>query len=1010
MKNPSIRRKVDPNAPVSLLVHGSNPLSIDIAKALIEQGGTVILVDHFNAQSKQYITQLKEHGQADFIDFKGLPDLLNHLPRVDYIFYFLHDYLSNSKDFSSKDFLEETNHLNEALKGTKRFDSKLSLLTTIKLNQDLSAHVLNSNLSTPSPYSPIELQKYCETLTAETRDKQQINARIIRLGALLGPENQNITDETVSRLVSEAVNKPYLNIYGEGLDIHYLIHTSDASYGILKLTFSNRTEGEVISLANNHDYTTLSLAYKLLELNPEITEIKFQPSDESRSIVFDQYVPATNASQFGWVQKYSLEQTLIEAITAFHPEKGKRILEAPTRNQAPEQQEDTLKKSETHNTILGNMVAIMTSPFTNTYNGIRNWLKTEREAVSPKRFATLLVGIIVLTALFYFVFMPIIGFGLGSLYLYRNTKQAVESFNSFDFKGASAHLDQAKYNTNRNSHYLNQMTWLFKATNSQDLYDNSSQLLFASEYALSGASTLTKSLEPLASYAKEFQPSLDFGNTTPASSREYRIYLKELQENLSGIDRASYNLTIATELLSKVDVAAFPKLLQPHLTQLKLANESIISQVGPSQQILSLIPDLLGVDSRQTYLVLLQNPGELRSTGGWLSSYAIVGIEGGQIRELKVDDVYNAEGQLKIAKKTFAAPKDMQTALDMTNWSMSLSNWNPNFPDSARTAEYFLNQLDSGSEFSGVITLDTEVIKMLLDKWGGLQVAGESEPITASNLDQKIFQLHSQFTPGQSVKSTFLANLANETLKKLFTLDFTGYKDIADVLFKSLNEKHILVFSKNPDAKKFFEKSMWAGVLDDKYQWAPMPVEWNWGANKANLYLERNHTLQVNIIDETHLEYDYTLFIQNKSTSKIYPQGDYENYFRIYLPLNAEVASVKGYLDNNYTIYRERGQKVIGGWFNVPAKTTKSFQVKYRLTKRESDLKFPIVKDGEQKSFDLSIFKQPGTFNDVYDLSLIYPDTWDAKQHDGLTRAVNTLTARFNLSTDKTFNLNWTQK
>lgn len=1008
--NEKVKRKLDPNAPVSLLIHGSNSLSFDLCKTLINQGGRVIIVDNFNSKSRKLITELKAVGQADFIDFKGLDDILKTLPHLDYIFYFLHDYLISTDKFSSKEFLDETNRINSILKASKKYGSKLALITTIKLNQDLSAHVLNSNLSAPLPYSPVELQKYAETLTAEGRDQYKINARILRVGTLLGKDIDLLFDKTVSDLITDGSKVGNLNIYGEGLDVHYLIHQSDAIYGILKLTFSNKTEGEVISLTNNHDYTTLSLAYKLLELNPEIAQIKFHPFNDKTSVIFDQYIPAPNATNYGWAQKVTLEQALAETISTLYPEKGQKILDAPNRISEEENQAEIVKRSVTRNTFVGNVVEILFSPFTRSARGIINWLKREKEKLNLSRTVLFAVITITLLSFFYFILSPIVGVGLSSLLLYSNTKKAVEMTSNFDFTSASEYLKKASKNVTQNEKYLIRIKWIFTTFNKSKLYDNSSQLLFASDYALSGATSLTRSLQPLATYAKEFKPSLDFSNTLPSSSREYRIYLKELQENLKGGDRASYNLRIASQLLSTVDLSVFPKLLQKPLSEIKMSNERIINQIEPAQKVLSFVPELLGVDERKRYLILLQNPGELRATGGWLSSYAVIAVEGGQIRELKVDDIYNAEGQLKVAQKLFNAPQDMQKALKLTRWSMSLSNWYPNFPDSAKNSTYFLSQLDPGTDFDGVIAFDTEVIMKLLDKWGGLQIPGESVTITSQNLNEKIFKLHSEFVPGESLKSTFLANLANETLKKIFSSDFSGMSEIAQAITSSLSEKHLLVYLNDSEANNFFTNSGWSGEIDSRYQWAPIPVEWNWGANKANLYLERNNSLLINITDEKNIDYEFSTFLQNKSTNNIYPQGDYINYYRVYLPLNASIVSTKGFLNNQFSTYKENGFLVVGGWLNVPIKSTKSFTLKYSISKTENYTRFPIIDDGTDKSLSLEIYKQPGTYKDIYDLSIIYPDTWSVSSHEGLSRAVNTLTTRFNQITDTKFDIFWKLK
>lgn len=1006
----TLNRKISSNNPVSILVHGANDLAYEISKTLVEQGGNVILVDEYNSKSKKYITKLKELGKVDFVDFKGLDDLIKKLPRIDYLFYFLQDYLIQNDNFSSSEFLNETSYLNTTVKAAKTYNSKLSLITSIKLNQDLAAHILNKKLSAPSPYSNIELQKYCETLTAEARDKTKINTRIIRVGTILGSENQFVEDPTVKRLLQEAISKPEVTIYGEGLDIHYVLHISDASYGVLKLTFSEKTEGEVISLTNNHDYTTLSLAYKLLELNPDLQQIKFAPTKEDSTVIFDQYIPSPNATNYGWVQKNTLEQTLGQAIRVLDESKGAKILERPSETLKPEVIEHKSESLEVTPTLIGKFVNFVSSPFKLLSRKTKDLFNREKEDFTPVKAVKMSFTLVTLLLVLYFIFIPIIGIGISFSLLYSNLKTAQNGLLGLDFDKSSIYLEKSQKNVTKAEEHLERSKWMFSLIGQQKLFDNTAQILSATDYGLNGGATLSKALKPLAQYAKDFKPAIDLNGSTPSSTREYRLYLKELETNLKGIDNATYSIDIASQMFSSLDATAFPLIIQSYIIQLKQTNDSIISNLLPVKDILPYLPDILGVDERQRYLILFQNPGELRSTGGWLSSYAIVSIEGGQIRELKVDDIYNAEGQLKVAGKSFDAPKDMQKALGLTKWSMSLSNWSPQFEDSANSAMYFLNQLDPGTDFDAVIAIDTSALKKFLDKWGGVNVPGESVLITSQNIDEKIFQLHKDFEPGDSVKSTFLANLANESLRKLFSLDFNGLKDVSDAIFSSLNEKNILVFFNNTEVNKYFEKNGWNGNIKEENLWTPVSIEWNWGANKANLYLDKNYSTSLNIQSDSKIEYEYTMFVKNKSISNIYPQGDYVNYQRIVLPKKASVKSVKGFDGDKYSTNIQNGHLVISGWFTTPIKNTKSLQVKYVLERSLDEDNFPITRSESEKVLDFEVFKQPGTFNDIYDISITFPETWATKQHDGLNQSLNVLTARFTTQQDKEYDVVWEEK
>ncbi|MEE3921709.1 DUF4012 domain-containing protein [Micromonospora sp. BRA006-A] len=48
-----------------------------------------------------------------------------------------------------------------------------------------------------------------------------------------------------------------------------------------------------------------------------------------------------------------------------------------------------------------------------------------------------------------------------------------------------------------------------------------------------------------------------------------------------------------------------------------------------------LLPPLLGADGPRTYLLVSQNPAELRATGGMFGAYAVLRAEGGRIRLVK---------------------------------------------------------------------------------------------------------------------------------------------------------------------------------------------------------------------------------------------------------------------------------------------------------------------------------------------------------------------------------------
>lgn len=987
--------KIKANTPVSLILHGGNRQGYLLAKTLIDQGSHVIIVDKYTSSTQKYIKDLKQTGHVDFFDFKGLQSLYKKLKRFDYLFYLLNNKLTK-KAFDSKGFLAETSHLENSLKIAKKHNAKVCLTTSLSLNRELSNRVNNEEISKPSAYSNIELQKYCETLTSEFQSKTKGNIRIIRLATIIGAGVEEVENLTIHNLITDSTHKSQISIDGEGLEIHNLIHENDATYGLLKLTFADRTKGEVLSLANKNDYTTLSIAYKLLELNTEAQSIKFVENNDSKFIIRDLYIPATHASKYGWSQQSSLEESLVEQIQSYYDKINKKWALSSITDLTPKKA--SIKKDETK---LGSFVNIFKAPFKKFFSS------KKKKEILPENILKFGMGIGVAFVVMYFLIYPIIGITMGSLIISNNINKTKESIVVLDTSATTEQLEKIEKNINRISDSLDNLYWIFQITGQKGFYNNSTQMVLGFKYAIEGSDSLIDGVSPLLMYIKDFEPSINLETTVPSTTREYRSYLENMEENQYKIENASYKISLSTEIINSLDTTVFPKFLQDYILEIK----DLLSQVNKTtetvEEISVFIPDLLGVTERKRYLILLQNESELRSTGGWLTSYGILGIEGGQVRELFVDDIYNADGSLRAQQKSYNAPKSMQNALGVSEWPFSLVNWYPDLTETYISAEPFIDELGKGNDLDGVFTIDISFVQKILNSWDGIEVPGVNEIVTSDNLYAKIFEMHEEFTPGSTQKTTFLANLANEIITKLLSMDMMELAEMGDIFTESLEEKHLQATFKNRYAYQYFNDNSWAGSLDSKYDEAPIAIDWNWGGNKANLYLEKNHNLTMDIKNENTIDFKYTLAVENTSTKNVYPEGDYINYQRIYIPANAQVLGIKGIEDNDYDVYRESGFKVIGGWFNTPIDSSNTLEISYRLTKAEGSTTFPLQKDGENMFLDLNIFKQAGERRHAYKLDIIYPSTWNVQSSEALNSISNQLSSRFDLDTDKEFSISW---
>ncbi len=991
--------KIKGQIPISVIVHGGNYISFQLAKTLLEQGSHVVIIDRYTNTSKQYFSELKKTGKVSFIDFKGIKSFYEKIARIDYLYYMLGQKVEDSKNIDSKDFLSETDYLNQSLTSANKYKAKISIITSLRLNRELSNWINNEKVNKAKPYTQLELQRYGENFAAEYVDKTKANLRIIRLGTVLGKGVNEISDNILHKLFSDAIQKPQIDIEGEGLEIHNIINESDAVYGILKLTFSDETKGEVISLCNKNDYSTLSIAYKLLELDVESKAIKFTERQNEPPILQDLYVPAPNASQYGWKQNISLEESTIDQVKAYYERSDKKWEFDKTVNKKFTTEKNISNISKTK---LGEFISSIMQPLNKLTKPKDLFTKIDYAKISRN----IALAIVFLLSV-YFLIAPIIGTLIGGSLVLNDGNKLKSSVSELDFNSIEKDSISLSNNILRVENSFKRLYWIFKITRTQKAYSDFYQIIQGTKYISESSKDLIVGLRPFGEYIKEFNPTTGMDSNTSENIEEYSEYLEAIDDNRYILQEGIYKMSLAQNTISQVDIKNLPEFLTEYVLQYKDLIKEIDNTVKPLEKISQFLPNILGLEERKRYLILLQDNAEIRSTGGWISNYAIVAIEDGQIRELFIDDIYNAQTMLKLQGDTYRIPPSLAQAIPGASFSFPLVNWNPNMDRVLLSSEQFVFDLDKGNSLDGVIMVDLVFIQRLLDKWGGIQVPGESELITSENLYTNIFETYSGEKPEDVRNSTFLTDFFDAVITRIFSSKLSNSKDVYESIQESLEDKHILFTFKNSMARAYADENGWDGNLDSKFQSAPINIDWNWSNLKTNLYIKKNHTLDIDIQDENTIDYSYQIAIQNDSTKDEYPQGEYKNYVRIYIPYNATVTSIRGIANNKYNIYEEDGYKVVGGWFNIPIKETSILELKYRVERGENNTEFFLKKEDNHYEMNIDIYKQPGSRKDAYNFSLSYPEGWVIESSEALTRIENNVNRRFELSSDQAFYISW---
>ncbi len=444
------------------------------------------------------------------------------------------------------------------------------------------------------------------------------------------------------------------------------------------------------------------------------------------------------------------------------------------------------------------------------------------------------------------------------------------------------------------------------------------------------------------------------------------------------------------------------------------------------------LPQILGFVGKKQYLVLFQNNMELRPGGGFIGSYAILAVEKGRIEKFEIHDVYDADGKLKTH---IEPPYGLRRYGGVSHWFLRDSNFDVDFTTNAAAAADILKR-ETNERVDGVIALDTNFIKNILESVGPVEVVDYKEQVSAANF-YLLTQKHAEdnFFAGSTQKKDFLRSLMSSMLSSFSANKDISYIDLSKQVEKSLKEKHILFAFASPALQKVFTVNSLSGALYDARAKKENSIQdflgtsdANIGANKDNYYLKRSISQNTTITESGGVTEEVAINYINTSTKGSVFGGDYKNYLRFILPKGSELKSIKidgqdkafivavtnpsqfgasGYVppqELEVETTEAGGKEVIAFLLMVPQLTSRQVTISYTIPES-------VNLNNPSFSYDLRVTKQPGTDTDPYAFSLSYPSRF---KPIGLGKDIVDLggkvTHETNLSEDRNIRINFSQK
>lgn len=838
--------------PTSIIVKGANILGVEIARSLLEQGGYVIIIDSESNASRKLLEPLSAYKNLIVLNFNAIANLSVDLRRLDYIFYFEHKSTDLSERISTQKFLQNSNFLDSMLDIAAKFDAKFLLTTSIKAHQHTisNAHFDYNfgvkSKSKHSDYMELEIQRYAESLVSEYEEKVGINARILRVGEIIGRGCEFEENSSLYKLIRAGIEGRDLFVPGDGLEANYYIHYLDAAYGVLKAQFSASTKGGIYTLSNPEEMTVLSIAYKLLELIPSAREIKFDGKDDKYPPLI-LYKAAENLSMIGWKPRIGFDRALVQTIEYVQEllviekalKRDSTLTIAESKNLSNKIKDfffvaenepveaDAISKliaerKKLEMTRTGSMVDANSSI---KIKGRRrkHLSKMERLDVSlhdmlfgfSKRISILknvtLADFIVTSMLFigfiviYFVLIsPLFSLSKNLFFTKLYFDRATLAAESFDFVKAREENIRLTDNLKSAQQRVEEIQYLFTFTRQPELYSNIQRFLENSIEYSQAHNDLLEAYEPLQSYFEALDPNLTYryGENKLLTIQDEGNYDEDITEISTLRGRVSDSLARVTKAKQETDFFAeklplkFKNILKDKRTNL----DEQISRYEYLGKYYGFWPIIFGKERPTNFLVVVQDNTLYSSAGGNIIGYIQFTFDKGSLKAVNTEIVTLPE-----LDKTVVTDKAI-ASINLVS-SKEVSKENIVFDDLAYISDqsiYFQILKDNyekvySTSVDVVLAANTSTLSKLLQN--GSEVTFQQVNFNKDNLLNNINLLVDEKNLNQ--RHSLIMNLLTKAIAEKFTNLDENIFELAAFISESTQNKDLIFYSSNPDFESF---------------------------------------------------------------------------------------------------------------------------------------------------------------------------------------------------------------
>ncbi len=434
----------------------------------------------------------------------------------------------------------------------------------------------------------------------------------------------------------------------------------------------------------------------------------------------------------------------------------------------------------------------------------------------------------------------------------------------------------------------------------------------------------------------------------------------EMARAVSALDRADAAL------------AAAPTDLPGPLAEVRDLMQARIGEYGPVLRAYAKLDDglpaILGWDGPRRYLVLTQNPAELRPTGGFIGSFGVVAFARGRITERNFQDVFLLD--LPWDYPFVEPPPALRNYLLGPDqpWQLADANWSPDFPASAQQAVTLYTNEGGKGPIDGVLAITTHTIDELLEVTGPITVPDYDVTIAPGETTLTTLQNTRGGRDPEENRKAFLAAFADQLFANLLSLPPDRWTALAGRGEAFRAQRLLQAWFADPASQAVAAESGFDGTVRDDRGDFIYPVDSNVApVSKLNAVTDRDLELTIQLDEFGNARNDLAVTWTNRiETEEARPYRELPfsedlrvlgMYFRLLVPERSRVEAASGGSTSPITapaeIGEEAGRTLVANYLRIPPGST---TLRYAWV---SPYPVELAEDGTA-TYRLTVQKQPG--------------------------------------------------